>query len=89
MQSKRNGLAATSVNGSNYVLGGEQNRGTFDSNERYDADTNTWTKELPMPTARHGLGVASYGGKIYTIGGGPHPGLTVSDRNEIYYLNQD
>jgi N-acetylneuraminic acid mutarotase len=89
MPSKRSGNAATSVNGSIYVLGGEQNQGTFDNNERYDPATDTWSKELPMPTARHGLGVASYDDKIYAIGGGPHTGLTVSNKNEIYYLNQD
>ena len=89
MPSKRSGIAATAVNGLIYILGGEQNQGTFDNNERYDPDTDTWSKELPMPTARHGLGVASYNDKIFAIGGGPHTGLTVSDQNEIYYLNQD
>jgi N-acetylneuraminic acid mutarotase len=89
MPSKRSGIGATAVNGSMYVLGGEQNQGTFDNNERYDPDTDNWTKELPMPTARHGLGVASYDDRIFAIGGGPHTGLTVSDQNEIYYLNQD
>ena len=89
MPSKRSGIAATAVNGSIYILGGEQNQGTFDNNERYDPATDTWSIELPMPTARHGLGVASYDDKIFAIGGGPHTGLTVSDQNEIYYLNQD
>ena len=89
MPSKRSGIAATSVNGSIYVLGGEQNQGTFNNNERYDPATDTWSQELPMPTARHGLGVASYGDKIYAIGGGPQTGLTVSNKNEIYYLNHE
>ena len=87
MPSKRSGVAATSVNGSIYVLGGEQNQGTFDNNKRYDVATDTWSEELPMPTARHGLGIASYDDKIYAIGDGPHTGLTVSNKNEIYYLN--
>jgi N-acetylneuraminic acid mutarotase len=51
-------------------LGGEQNQEAFDNNERYDPATNTWSEELPMPTARHGLGVVSYDDKIYEIGGG-------------------
>ena len=89
MPSKRSGIAATSLNESIYVLGGEQNQGTFNNNERYDPATDTWSEELPMPTARHGLGVASYDDKIYVIGGGPHTGLSVSNKNEIYYLNQD
>jgi len=73
---KRSGIAATAVNGSIYVLGGEQNQGTFDNNERYDPASDTWSKELPMPTARHGLAVASYDDRIFAIGGGPHTGLT-------------
>jgi N-acetylneuraminic acid mutarotase len=88
MPSKRSGIAATNVNGSIHVFGGEQNQGTFDSNERYDPVKNTWTIESPMPTARHGLGVTSLDDRIFVIGGGPHPGLTVSDANEIYYINR-
>jgi N-acetylneuraminic acid mutarotase len=64
MPSKRSGVAATSVNGSIYVLGGEQNQGTLHDNERYDPATDAWIKGLPMPTARHGLGVASYDDNI-------------------------
>jgi Kelch motif len=41
-----------------------------------------------MSTARHGLGVTSFDNKIFVIGGGPQPGLTVSDENEIYYVNK-
>jgi hypothetical protein len=37
-----------------------------------------------MPTARHGLGAAAWRNFIYTIGGGPKPGGSVSDRNEVY-----
>jgi hypothetical protein len=41
-----------------------------------------------MPTARHGLGVTAFDSKIFVIGGGPYPGLTVSDENEIYYVSR-
>ena len=34
------------------------------------------------PTPRHGVGVAALGGRVYVIGGGPEPGLTVSSANE-------
>jgi Kelch motif protein len=87
MPSKRSGIAAASINGSIFVLGGERRQGTFDNNERYDPDTNTWTIETPMPTARHGLGVISIDDKIYAIGGGPNPGLSTSWENEIFDLN--
>jgi hypothetical protein len=70
-------------------LGREQNQGTFNDNKRYDLATDTWSEELPMLTVRHGLGVASYDDKIDAIGGGPHTGLTVSTKNEIYSLSQD
>ena len=55
MPSKRSGVVATSVNGSIYVLGDDQNQGMFNNNKRYDVATDTWSEELPMPTARHGL----------------------------------
>jgi N-acetylneuraminic acid mutarotase len=84
MPSKRSGSAATTLNDFVYVFGGEQNEGTFNNNERYDPQSDTWTILDPMPTARHGLGVASYDSKIFTMGGGPQTGLTVSNLNEIF-----
>jgi hypothetical protein len=38
----------------------------------------------PMPTARHGLGAAAVGGKIYVIGGGVKPGASKSGVNEVF-----
>jgi Kelch motif protein/galactose oxidase-like protein len=67
-----------------YVFGGESPEGTFDENEMYDPATDTWTTMAPMPTPRHGLGAAVVGDKIYVIGGGPEPGLSVSGANEVY-----
>lgn len=43
--------------------------------------------EAAMTTARHGLGVATYDGKIYIIGGGPTPGLTTCAYYEIFQPN--
>jgi N-acetylneuraminic acid mutarotase len=97
MPSKRSGIAAaaaavattanaSSINGSNiYVFGGEEPSRTFNNNEKYDAMTNRWTSEPPMSTARHGLAaVYMEDDKIYVIGGGPQPGLSVSGANEIF-----
>ena len=39
-----------------------------------------------MPTARYGLGVASVHDRIYVLGGGPQPGLSVSNANEIFHV---
>jgi N-acetylneuraminic acid mutarotase len=91
MPSKRSGIAAAAspINGNNssiYVFGGEEPSKTFDNNEKYDVKTNKWTIEPPMPTARHGLGAVSVEDRIYVIGGGPEPGLSVSDANEIYHV---
>ena len=88
MPSKRSGIGAASINRSIYVLGGERRQGTFDNNERYDRATNTWTIETPMLTARRGLGVAPIGDKIYVIGRGPNPRLSVPWENEIYNVNR-
>jgi N-acetylneuraminic acid mutarotase len=100
MPSKRSGIAAaaaaasatadnaSSINASNiYVFGGEESLRTFNNNEKYDATTNKWTSESPMPTARHGLAaVYIEDDKIYVIGGGPQPGLSVSGANEIFHV---
>jgi N-acetylneuraminic acid mutarotase len=93
MPSERSGIAAAAVigspaNSSNiYVFGGEEPSRTFNNNERYDVNTNTWTSEPPMPTARHGLAaVVIEEDKIYVIGGGPQPGLSVSSANEIFHV---
>jgi hypothetical protein len=37
-----------------------------------------------MPTARHGLGAAVVNGRVHVIAGGPQPGGSSSDRNEIF-----
>jgi N-acetylneuraminic acid mutarotase len=92
MPSKRSGIAAAAAaspvnNSSIYVFGGEEPSKTFNNNEKYDAKTNMWTSEPPMPTSRHGLAaVYTEDGKIYVIGGGPQPGLSVSGANEIFHV---
>ena len=89
MPSKRGGLAATSTaNGNIYVFGGEGPEGTFNNNEKYDPNANNWTSELSMPTARHGLVAAAVDDRIYVVGGGFEPGLTVSGLNEIFVFNK-
>ena len=86
MPSKRGGLssAAIAVNGSIYVLGGEQPTGTFNNNEKFDVISGTWTSDISMPTARHGLVAVAIDNVIYVIGGGPQPGGSSSNLNEIF-----
>jgi N-acetylneuraminic acid mutarotase len=63
-------------------VGGAAGR-TFGEAEAYDPATNTWEALAPMPTPRHGLGVAAAGGDIFVIAGGPQPGLTATDQTEV------
>ncbi|MGH7845779.1 MAG: hypothetical protein ACREQW_11495 [Candidatus Binatia bacterium] len=43
-----------------------------------------WQRWAPLPTARHGLGVAAIGNTIYVISGGPKPGASFSTINEAF-----
>jgi N-acetylneuraminic acid mutarotase len=80
-------LASAAFNETIYVFGGEEPSDTFNNNEKYDPETNTWTSAQPMPTARHGLAAVSIDDKIYIIGGGPQPGGSQTNLNEIFHPN--
>lgn len=45
-----------------YALGGHDGLSIFDSVERYDPKSNTWTKVTPMLNRRCRLGVATLNG---------------------------
>lgn len=74
----RGGLAAVTIGSTCHVIGGEDWAlplpGTFRNHETLDVRTGIWTTDVPMPTARHGLGLAWLGGVVYAIGGGPSQG---------------
>ena len=40
-----------------------------------------------MPTARHGLAAVAIEDKICVVGGGPEPGLSVINVNEIFHVS--
>lgn len=80
----RSGITASVVGGRVYVFGGEGGEGTFRENEAYDPASGTWQTMAPMPTARHGLGSAVVQGHIHVISGGPTPGGSFSDLNEVF-----
>jgi N-acetylneuraminic acid mutarotase len=63
-------------------VGGEAPAGTIRSVYRYDVRRRGWSRLANLPTPRHGLGVAAVGSKVYVIGGGTSPGLSVSQANE-------
>ncbi|MEO7863080.1 MAG: kelch repeat-containing protein, partial [Nitrospirales bacterium] len=80
----RSGITASVVGGRVYVFGGEGGVGTFRENEAYDPTRDTWQSMAPMPTGRHGLGSAVMNGRIHVISGGPTPGGSYSDLNEVF-----
>ena len=80
----RSGITASEVGGRIYVFGGEDGEGTFRENEAYNPIRDTWQIMAPMPTGRHGLGSAVVRGRIYVISGGPTPGGSFSDLNEVF-----
>ncbi len=87
MPSKRGGLAAavSLTDGWIYLFGGEATSGTFSNNERYSPHGNVWESAPDMPNKRHGLAAVDIGSEIFVVGGGPEPGLTVGDFNQILH----
>ncbi|MDG4825384.1 kelch repeat-containing protein [Asanoa sp. WMMD1127] len=78
----RGGLsAAATCTGLVVAIGGEGEE-TFPEVEAYDVAARAWRALPPLPTPRHGLGVVSVGPTLYTLAGGPHPGLHVADVTE-------
>ena len=63
-------------------VGGEEPGGTIAEVLSYRVATRRWVRLADLPTPRHGVGVAALGGRVFVIGGGPEPGLTVSSANE-------
>jgi hypothetical protein len=82
----RSGHAAVKVRaGPVVVFGGEQlSEGdqTIPQVEAFDYFADEWTPLPPMPTPRHGLGGASKGDLVYSLEGGPQPGLAFSSALE-------
>jgi N-acetylneuraminic acid mutarotase len=82
----RSGIAVVAHRGRLYVFGGETvgwfSSSTFDEAERFDPETGRWAALPPMPTARHGLGAASFDEAIYVLSGGPSAGLSFGAANE-------
>jgi hypothetical protein len=63
-------------------VGGEEPGGTISEVLVYRVTERRWVRTDDLPTPRHGVGVAALAGRVYVIGGGPQPGLTVSSANE-------
>ena len=80
----RSGIAAAVLKGKIHLFGGEAPQGTFADHDVYDPTTNQWQSAPTMPTPRHGLGAATIGDRIFVIAGGPQPGGSLSNTNEVF-----
>ena len=70
MPTRRDALAAASVDGKIYVLGGRNGTNDYlSTNEEYDPGTDSWITRAAMPTARRYLAAAAVSDRIYAIGG--------------------
>jgi N-acetylneuraminic acid mutarotase len=78
----RGGTGAAFVGRLLVSVGGEEPAGTIESVYGYDSARGSWSQLPDLQTSRHGLAVVALQGRVYAIGGGPQPGLTVSDANE-------
>jgi hypothetical protein len=66
------------------VIGGWAGGGPLDTNEFYKVAADAWGNAAPMLTARAEMGVASRGGRIYTVGGALPAFGASSDANEVF-----
>ena len=79
MPTARYGLAAATVDGLIYAIGGTASTITFFGTvEVYNPSTDTWSTKTPMTTPRYGLVSAVVEGKIYAIGGSDALGATAT-----------
>lgn len=84
----RGGLGAVNVGERCYAIGGETwatpPPATFGAAEMLDPQTGRWAPLAPMPTPRHGLGLAVVGGEVWALGGGPRQGNSYTTVIEAY-----
>jgi non-specific serine/threonine protein kinase len=82
----RGGTGATVAARSLVSVGGEEPAGTIAPVYAWDLAGGAWRRLSDLRTPRHGLGVAAVGRRVYAIGGGTTPGLSVSGANEYLEL---
>jgi hypothetical protein len=77
----RGGTSAATVRDVPCVVGGEEPGGTIAPVECLVG--GRWVVVADLAVPRHGLAVAALDNRLHVIGGGPEPGLTVSDAHEV------
>jgi N-acetylneuraminic acid mutarotase len=90
LRTPRGGIASARLrDGRIVVFGGEDFGGSGNSTiaevELYDPRRRRWRRLPDMRTARHGLGGAALGNRVFALEGGPSPGLFYS--NAIEFLD--
>ena len=81
----RSEMAGGLAFGKHYAIGGRT--GPNADVEEYDPVAQVWTTRASMSVARGGVGAASWGNKIYAVGGrngGTYGGGTIFNLNEVY-----
>jgi Kelch motif len=78
----RGGIGAATSGGRPCVAGGEAPDGTIGSVECLV--DGRWREVATLAVARHGVAVVAAGRTLHVIGGGPQPGLFVSDAHEAF-----
>jgi len=86
LPTRRGGLAAAATGNGFVVAVGGEGEATFEQAEAFDVRARQWRSLPPLPTPRHGLGVVGVGTVLYTLAGGPRPGLHVSAASEAIDL---
>jgi hypothetical protein len=84
LRRSRGGIGAAAPAGHACVAGGEAPEGTIASVECLVK--SRWREVATLTIARHGVAVVAVGGTLHVIGGGPQPGLFVSDAHEAFDL---
>ena len=82
----RGGTGAAAIGDRIVSVGGEQPAGTIRTVYSYEISKQRWSRLPDLPTPRHGLGVVAANGTVWTLAGGPVPGLTVSGAVESLKL---
>lgn len=85
MSTERSGFEADTVDGRIVVAGGEEvveGGDVIGEAELYDPEADAWTPLPPLPTPRHGVGLAAKGRTVYVFEGGPQQGLAFSNAME-------
>jgi len=78
----RGGTGAAATRGLVVSAGGEEPGATIREVLAYRIVQRRWVRLDDLPTPRHGVGMAALGDRVFVVGGGPEPGLTVSSANE-------